>query len=89
LRIVSPPPTLLVSNLHPEAVAAIWVKPCDAPSASYRALAETSVPFGETCAIPIEQLPACADLSAMNAQGESLGVQTGLRVVPGTNWTIR
>jgi hypothetical protein len=74
-------------NVGPAHIAEVRWKPCGAGEDAYAPLAESAVSRGTS--LRVDEYAGCRDLVAMDAEGNVLGRQDNLSLVPGTTWVIR
>ena len=85
-RVVRPPNELRVYNRGARLIGGVRMKPCGAPESAYQWVGST-VPAGQSLGLPLH--PGCVDLSVVSLEGEELGRQFNLNMIPGSTWEIR
>jgi hypothetical protein len=86
-RIVEPPPVMYVYNGGRVTVEAVLARPCGTGDNAFYRLGGTTAPPGSGFEIPM--LEGCVDLEAVDLDGNVLGRQFGLQMMPGATWEIR
>lgn len=86
-RLVAPVDELRVYNRGARAIGGVRVKACRAPETEYRWLEASRIAVGGSIGIPM--FTGCVDLSAVSDEGQELGRQFDLNMIPGSTWEIR
>ena len=84
---VRPPNSMRIVTNGRRAVAALKTKACGDADAAFASVPDSAIAPDTYYTLPL--IEGCVELIALGADGQILGRQSNLRMLPGSSWTIR
>jgi hypothetical protein len=76
-----------IYNVGRRPIAELRTKRCGEDDAAFKTIANSAIDRGASYTLPL--IPGCVELIAVGADGQVMGRQADLRMMPGSTWTIR
>ena len=86
-RIVRPPSSMRIFNQSRQPIVAVQTKRCGEADSMFKPIANSEIGRGGSYTLPL--LDGCVELIAVGPDGQIMGRQADLRMMPGSTWTIR